>query len=167
MPTQKLQPSRALQVIPSDDANIPTPNLLVTGTATSTVTNQLVDSTANFIVTTTTGVQYAVNTGDIVYNGSIDQIATIVQVIDANTLLLNVDIMGSGDSYSIYQEGPQTGLNNQGAVLYIGGAGNIRVTTSGNDIITFTGIQAGTFFPVNVVKVWSAGTDCTEIIALW
>jgi hypothetical protein len=89
MPTQKLQPSRALQVIPSDDANIPTPNLLVTGTATSAVTNQLVDSTANFIVTTTTGVQYAVNTGDIVYNGSIDQIATIVQVIDANTLLLN------------------------------------------------------------------------------
>lgn len=167
MPTQKLQPSRALQVIPSDDANIPTPNLLVTGTATSAVTNQLVDSTANFIVTTTTGVQYAVNTGDIVYNGSTDQIATIVQVIDANTLLLNVDIMGSGDSYSIYQEGPQTGLNNQGAVLYIGGAGNIRVTTSGNDIITFAGIQAGTFFPVNVVKVWATGTDCTEIIALW
>jgi len=167
MPTQKLQPSRAIQVIPSNNANIPTPNLLVTGTATSAVTNQLVDSTANFIVTTTTGVQYAVNTGDIVYNGSTDQIATIVQVIDANTLLLNVDIMGSGDSYSIYQEGPQTGLNNQGAVLYIGGAGNIRVTTSGNDIITFAGIQAGTFFPVNVVKVWSAGTDCTEIIALW
>jgi hypothetical protein len=167
MPTQKLQPSRALPVIPSDDANIPTPNLLVTGAATSTVTNQLVDSTANFIITTTTGVQYAVNTGDIVYNGSTDQIATIVQVIDANTLLLNVDIMGSGDSYSIYQEGAPTGLNNQGAVLYIGGAGNIRVTTSGNDIITFTGILAGTFFPVNVVKVWATGTDCSNIIALW
>ena len=167
MPSQKLQPSRALEVIPSDDPNIPTPNLLASGITTSTVTNQLIDSTANFIVTTPTGVQYTVNAGDVVYDDSNPAGSTIVEVIDANTLLLNADIIPSGDNYSIYQEGPQTGLNNQGAVLYIGGAGSLKVTTSGNDIVTFAGIQAGTFFPVNVVKVWATGTDCTEIIALW
>ena len=167
MPTQKLQPSRALEVLKSDSANIPTPNLLVTGTATSTVVLELVDSTANFIVTTTTGVQYKVNVGDVVYCPGTPDAATIVKVVNATTLLLNNNIISSGDSYSIYQEGAPTGLNNQGAVLYIGGAGNLKVTTSGNDIITFTGIQAGTFFPVNVVKVWAAGTDCTNIIALW
>jgi hypothetical protein len=167
MPTQKLQPSRALQVIPSDYANIPTPNLLVTGAATSTVTNQLVDSTANFIITTSTGVQYTVNAGDVVYNDSNPGGSTIVEVINATTLLLNADISSSGDSYSIYQEGAQTGLNNQGAVLYIGGAGSIKVTTSGNDIVTFISVQTGTFFPVNVVKVWATVTDCTNIIALW
>jgi len=167
MPTQKLQPSRALQVIPSDDANIPTPNLLVTGAATSTVTNQLVDSTANFIVNTPTGVQYKVNVGDIVYAPGTPDAATIVEVINATTLLLNNNIASAGTTYSIYQEGAQTGLNNQGAVLYIGGAGNLKVTTSGNDIVLFIGVQTGTFFPVNVVKVWATGTDCTNIVALW
>jgi hypothetical protein len=167
MATQKLQPSRALEVLKSDSANIPTPNLLVSGTATSTVTSELIDSNANFIVTTTNGVQYAVNTGDVVYCTSTSQAATIVKVVNATTLLLNNNIISSGNTYSIYQEGAPTGLGNQGAVLYIGGAGSLKVTTSGNDIVTFAAIQAGTFFPVNVVKVWSVGTDCTNIIALW
>jgi len=167
MPTQKLQPSRALQVIPSDDANIPTPNLLASGTTTSSIfTYQLIDSNANFIVNTSNGVQYAVNVGDIVYCSF--GAATIVQVVNATTLLLNAGILLlNGTNYSIYQEGAPTGLNNQGAVLYIGGAGTLVVTTSGNDIVTFVGIQAGTFFPVNVVKVWATGTDCTNIVALW
>jgi hypothetical protein len=167
MPTQKLQPSRALEVLKSDSANIPTPNLLASGTTTSVIfTTELVDSTANFIVNTPNGVQYAVNTGDIVY--CTFGAATIVKVIDANTLLLNEGIiLLSNTSYSIYQESPQTGFNNQGAVLYIGGAGNLKVTTSGNDEVLFLGVQAGTFFPVNVVKVWATGTDCTNIIALW
>tara|TARA_R110000868_G_scaffold16109_3_gene73006 strand:+ start:2443 stop:2946 length:504 start_codon:yes stop_codon:yes gene_type:complete len=167
MPTQKLQPSRALPVIPSDDANVPTPNLLVSGTTTSVIFDyQLIDSNANFIITTPTGVQYTVNVGDVV-NTSFGA-ATIIEVVNATTLNVNAGIFGlSSLVYSIYQEGAQTGLFNQGAVLYIGGAGNLKVTTSGNDIVTFAGIQAGTFFPVNVVKVWATGTDCTEIIALW
>lgn len=167
MPTQKLQPSRALQVIPSDDANIPTPNLLASGVTTSvTFATELIDSNANFIVNTSNGVQYAVNVGDIVY--CTFGAATIIKVVNSTTLLLNTGIMLINNmSYSIYQDGAPTGLGNQGAVLYIGSAGNLKVTTSGNDIVTFAGIQAGTFFPVNVVKVWAAGTDCTEIIALW
>lgn len=167
MPTQKLQPSRALEVLKSDSANIPTPNLLASGTATSTVLGQLVDSSANFIVTTSAGVQYAVNVGDVVYAPGGPDAATIVEVINATTLLLNNNVVNTGMAYSIYQEGAPTGLNNQGAVLYIGGAGDLKVTTSGNDIVQFVGVQAGTFFPVNVVKVWASGTSCTSIIALW
>lgn len=166
MPTPKLQPSRALVVIPSNNANVPTPNLLVSGTTTSAVTTQLIDTAANFIVTTSTGVQYKVNVGDIIYFAG--AAVTIAQVINATTLLLNTTVsLGSGAVYSIYQQGAQTGIGNQGAVLYIGGAGDIAVTTSGNDIVTFIGIQAGTFFPVNIVKVNATGTSCTGIIALW
>jgi hypothetical protein len=167
MPTPKLQPSRALVVIPSNDANVPTPNLLVSGTTTSaTFDYQLNDSNANFIITTPTGVQYTVNVGDVV-NTSYGA-ATIIEVVNATTLNVNAGIfLLSSLVYSIYQEGAQTGLFNQGAVLYIGGAGNLKVTTSGNDIVTFAGIQAGTFFPVNVVKVWLTGTTCSDIIALW
>jgi len=59
------------------------------------------------------------------------------------------------------------GDNNVGCVLYIGGAGNVRVTTYGGNVVTFNGVFAGTFIPVNVVKVWSTGTTATNIIALW
>lgn len=168
MATQKLQPTRALEVFPSNDANIPLPNLLASGTATSAGgPNELIDSAANFIITNTNGVQYKVNTGDVVYSPVSGTAATIVKVINATTLLLNASVVSLGDDYLIYQDSSKTGFSNQGAVLYIGGAGDIKVATSGNDIVTFVGIQAGTFFPVNVIKVFTTGTSCTNIIALW
>jgi|TARA_B100001093_G_C25991368_1_gene661625 hypothetical protein len=61
---------------------------------------------------------------------------------------------------------PGAGKNN-GAVLYVGASGNIRVTTAGGDDVTFVGVQTGTFFPVQVVKVWSTSTTATNIMALW
>jgi hypothetical protein len=59
------------------------------------------------------------------------------------------------------------GDNNVGCVLYVGGDGDVRVTTYGGDVVTFAGLTAGTFVPVNVVKVWATGTNATDIIALW
>ena len=170
MPTPKLQPSRALIVAKSDNANIPTPNLLASGlgTTTSGINTQLIDSSANFIVTTSTGTQNRVNVGDIIYiNGSPTLSFTITQVVNATTLLLNTSqSLGSLINYSIYQDSARTGFNNQGCVLYVGVGGNIKVTTSGNDILTFVNVQDGTFFPINVIKVWSE-TTATNIIALW
>lgn len=56
---------------------------------------------------------------------------------------------------------------NSGCILYVGGSGNIKVkTASGNDL-TFTGLNAGTFVPVQVVQVFSTGTTATNILALW
>jgi hypothetical protein len=52
-------------------------------------------------------------------------------------------------------------------VLYIGGAGNIRVLTAGGDDVTFNGVVAGTFLPVQVVRVFSTGTTATNIVATW
>jgi len=52
-------------------------------------------------------------------------------------------------------------------VLYIGGAGDIRVLTEGGDDVTFFGVLAGSFLPVNVVRVFVTGTTATNIIALW
>lgn len=167
MATQKLQPSRALVVIPSNNANIPIPNLLASGSTTSAVTTQLIDTTANFIVTTPTGVQYKVNVGDIIHFPGTAAV-TIAQVINSTTLLLNAPVsLGSSAVYSIYQDGAQTGFSNQGCVLYVGVGGNIKVTTSGNDILTFVNVQDGTFFPINVIKVFASETTATNIIALW
>jgi len=175
MATQKLQPTKALTIIPSDNANIPTPNLLKSGVTTDKGINKLIDSNVNFFeyvpseaANSTNNFQYNVNVGDVVYNVLTNTAATIVEVIGQHELLLNDDIIpDAGYPYSIYQDGAQTGLGNQGAVLYVGGAGDLRVTTSGNDIVVFVGVSAGTFFPVNVVKLHASGTTCTNIIALW
>jgi hypothetical protein len=56
--------------------------------------------------------------------------------------------------------------DNTGCLLYVGGAGDIRVLTTGYDDVTFGSFPGG-FFPVQVVRVFSTGTTATKIIALW
>lgn len=57
--------------------------------------------------------------------------------------------------------------DNQGCVLYIGTSGNLKVTTVSGDEVVFINVQGGTFFPVQVLKVFSTGTTANNIIALW
>jgi hypothetical protein len=60
-----------------------------------------------------------------------------------------------------------TGGENNGCVLYVGGTGTVKVLTVGGDEVTFSGVQAGTFMPVQVVRVYATGTSATNIVALW
>jgi len=71
------------------------------------------------------------------------------------------------DTANIPNIGVAGGSNNKGCVLYVGGAGNLRVLTVGGDDITFAGVQAGTFLPVHVLRVFSTNTTATNIVALW
>lgn len=59
------------------------------------------------------------------------------------------------------------GTSNNGCVLYVGGAGNLRVTTQGGDDVVFSNVAAGSFIPVQVIKVWATNTTATNIVALW
>jgi hypothetical protein len=59
------------------------------------------------------------------------------------------------------------GTSNNGCVLYVGGFGDLKVDTVGGDTITFVGVNGGTFFPVQVMRVWATGTTATDIVALW
>jgi len=123
----------------------------------------LVDSNATFV---TSGVK----TGDIIYNTTDGTACTVVNVVNETTLSLNAYIFSAtSKDYVIYQASPQSGLGNQGCFLYVGGAGNVRVTTIGQDIITFTAVPVGTVLPVQVIKVHSleSGTTATLINALW
>lgn len=157
----KSQFSRALAVIKSDNANIPFPAEVKSGTNTSAVTDQLVDSAGDFI-------NAGVKTGDIVYNTTDSLAATVVSVTSATVIVLNADIFAaSAKAYTIYQASPQTTIGNQGCNLYIGGAGNIKVTTIGGDIVTFTAPTVGQVLPVQVIKLHSTGTSATLINALW
>lgn len=57
-------------------------------------------------------------------------------------------------------------LTRHAKALYVGGAGNIAVTTVGGDDVTFTAVPAGSILPVRVKIVKSTGTSATSIVAL-
>lgn len=74
------------------------------------------------------------------------------------------------DTVNIQYPGDLTAAPNRAnwaCVLYVGGAGDVKVTTAGGDDVVLVGLAAGTFVPVNVVKVWATGTSATNIVALW
>lgn len=51
--------------------------------------------------------------------------------------------------------------------LWVGGAGNIKVTTSGGDTVILSGVTAGSLIPIRVSRVHSTSTTATLIVALY
>lgn len=162
MSVQKLTYSRALRVYPSSFCNIPNPaSFIVSGLSTSTISNALRDGTTNFV-------QKGVKIGDIVYDNTGGDGATVISIIDDNTLELNSNIFSSGDSYSIYG-GHQNTLSNQGCVLYfpeISQSTNIilDLITVGGDSMNIQVFNGESIFPVQVVKLISCSG---AVYALW
>ncbi len=50
--------------------------------------------------------------------------------------------------------------------LYVGGAGDVKVTTVDGSTITFSAVPAGTLLPVAVKRVFATLTTATNILAL-
>jgi len=148
----KLQAKSAIEIIKSDTVEIPmTP--YSSGSATSTVSGKLVDTAANF---------GTVKPGFIVYNTT-DGTSTVVKKVEnATTLVLASDIVASGESYVVYFKNV-----NEGAVLYVGTGGDLKLELFGGSVVTFANVNDGQFIPVQVVKVFSTGTTADDIVALW
>lgn len=53
------------------------------------------------------------------------------------------------------------------SVIYVGGAGAVKVTTAQGDTVTFSGLQTGSVIPVQVLQVWSTGTSATNLIGVY
>ncbi len=152
--------SRALRVIPSDNAVVPSPYLIHTGANSGVATNKLITITGDFLFDN-------VKTGDVVYNISSGTAATVVSVESQTQLTLNANIFTTGgQTFRIYQQSAQTGAGNLGCFLYVGGAGNVTVTTIGGDDVTFNAVPVGTILYVQVLAV-KASTTATLINALW
>jgi hypothetical protein len=58
------------------------------------------------------------------------------------------------------------GILNATKALYIGGAGNLRVTMADGQDVIFVGIPAGTILPLNVSRIWATNTTATNILRL-
>jgi len=140
----------------SSTVNIPFPNIVKTGVATSTASSKLIDSSTNF-----NGIQV----GDIVYNTVTFQPAYVVGFINNDTLILSDNIFLATNSYTIYQG------NNYGCYIYfpyvdyaVSGAATIKVETIGGDIVTFKNPPAGVL-PVQVFKV--IATSLLKLRIVW
>jgi len=157
MAYQKLNTSRAYKVIPSDNA--PIPEIMLkdgSGTVGAVNGNTITDNTQNF---RTMGVKR----GMVVVNTTSGASAIVESLVVSgnNTLVLNAAIFSVGNTYQIY------GGQNNGAVLYVGTAGNVRVLTAGGDDVNFIGVLDGSFIPVNCIKVFDTDTTASNILALW
>jgi len=157
MAYQKLQASRALEVIPSDTVDIPNPAMLaISSTTTGAAALKLIDSAGDFI-------NNRVKIGDIIYGGTV---AAKVTAVDSATQLSVSTAVPATTAYKLYSNDAP----NNGCVLYIGdvsGGVKTRVITAGGDEVTFIGFTAGSFVPVQVKRVKDTGTDSASIIALW
>jgi hypothetical protein len=156
MSYQKLQGRSALRVVSSDTINIPTTSTLaVSGTNSSVTADRLVDSFKNFNT-------LQIQVGSIVYNTTDGSSALVTSIPTNTSLALSANIFtATSKNYAVYAP------NFEPCVLYIGGAGNLRVLTASGDDVTFTGVLAGSYLPVQVQRVFATGTTATNIIAIW
>lgn len=60
-----------------------------------------------------------------------------------------------------------TPLTKSSRSLYIGGAGDVAVTSVEGDEEVFVGVVAGTILPIRVSHVRAVGTTATNILSLW
>jgi hypothetical protein len=155
MAYEKLQAYTGIEVIPSDSINIPFPGEVISGAATATTSDKLVNSAGLFI-------SQGVGIGDIIYNDTDGTVCTVTAVDSETELSVSADIFASAETYRVFK----ANLNN-GCALYVGGDGDLKVTTVGKTDLTFIGLTAGQFIPVQIVRVWSTGTTATNIIGLW
>jgi hypothetical protein len=115
----------------------------------------VIDSTATF---ETNGVKR----GDLVVNTTDGVASRVLSVTNERTLVVQTTgLFASGEGYEVWSE------TDEPAVLYVGGAGNVRVRTVGGNDVAFNGLTAGQFVPVQVKRVFTTGTTATNLVALW
>jgi hypothetical protein len=156
MAYQKLQVGRAINVIPSDDINIPSPSAVSAEGVNESVDDKILDSTKNFI--------NSVKLNDTVYNLTTNEVTYVTEIIAPDEVKVADSIFSIGDQYKIFST---VDVKTEPCVLYVGSKGTLRVTTSSGDEVTFVNIQDGSFIPVQVLKVFSTGTTASNIVALW
>lgn len=56
---------------------------------------------------------------------------------------------------------------NDGPIVYVGVAGNVKVKTIGGQDALFLNVPAGTWMPVQVQLIYKVGTTATNLILCW
>jgi hypothetical protein len=51
--------------------------------------------------------------------------------------------------------------------IYVGGAGNLKVTMLGGETVTFTGVAAGQIYPIRASRVFATLTTATSLVGVY
>jgi hypothetical protein len=169
MAANKIQGQQALNIFPSESANIPYPVITHTGVS-GTVSSMKLISSAGDPFTDPNTIVYA---GDIIVNTTTGKSCTVLTVDSGSQLSLNANLFQTaGQNYIIYSASSVLNLQdaNNGCVLYIGSTGDVMVDTVAGSTATrkvlFTSVPVG-FFPIQVTKVYEEGTTASKIVAIW
>tara|TARA_R110000824_G_scaffold5440_6_gene25151 strand:- start:12369 stop:12875 length:507 start_codon:yes stop_codon:yes gene_type:complete len=168
MAYQRLQPSRALPIIPTDDLILPGgPGAeLASGLTTSVLADSLVDNTVNF--------NSIIKAGDTVYNLTaglgarvigvpIDNTPILPNPPESFTLTLSDNIFTViGESYAVYSV-----VEGGGAVLWVSTGGSILGKTAGGDDIVLNNVPDGSLLPILMSVINQTGTTATGMYGLW
>jgi hypothetical protein len=80
---------------------------------------------------------------------------------------------GSENTYPVPAD-DTAAVVSRGSCIYVGGAGNVRVTMEDGGIVVFNGVTAGSFLPILALKIHGAnvggsglGTTATDLVALF
>ena len=170
MAYQRLQPTRALQIIPTDDLLLPGgPGAeLASGLTTSVFPNSLGDNVAPVDFRT------IIKAGDTVYNLTaglgarvigvpIDNTPILPNPPESFTLTLSEDIFTViGEKYAVYSV-----VDGGGAVLWVSTGGSIAGATAGGDYIVLNNVPDGSLLPILMSVINQTGTTATGMYGLW
>ena len=51
--------------------------------------------------------------------------------------------------------------------IYVGGTGDVKLTTRGGDTVTFSAVPAGTIIPIMAKIIFNTGTTATLIVGMY
>ena len=185
----KNQPIRAIEVISSNEVNIPKPGSYISGTSSTGLAGDIItDLSANFLGVSNpgnTGVSNKVNIGDVVYATDALLGTTVavhvLEIISNTQIKITPGLVTGTTPYVIYRSNGTfngafstqslTGL--EGYSLYVGDAGTGAnpgelsvVPAASQDTVILKGVTAGSFIPLQVIRVNRTGTGVTDILAL-
>ena len=162
------QPHSSLFVVPSNTINIPQPGILTTGTNSSGGSNNLTDAGQDFTPSVTNANGYNV-TGGVVYQsyaGAFPSAINTVSRVNSATILQMSGSTAAG-AYNIYSPN-QDGKTSFTLFVGTGGAlSTLRVLTAAGDDVTLVNVPDSSFIPLQVVRVFATGTNCSNILALY
>lgn len=159
MAYQRLQPTRAIQIIPTDDLLLPggPGSRLAFGETTAVLADSLQDDVASVDFRT------IIKAGDTVYNLSTGSGARVIGVPETRVLTLSDDIFTAvGDIYIVGSV-----VKGSGAALWVGTGGSISGKTAGGDDIVLDNIPDGSLLPILMSVINESGTTATGIYGLW
>ena len=155
MTYQRLQPTKAIPIIPIDGLRLPDSAVAGPSAVTAIGTNKLFDST------TPVSFVEVVPIGSTVYNLSTGAGATVVGVNGPKQITLSADIFTAvGEIYVIGGVG-------RGAAIWSGTGGDISGSTAGGDDIFMPSVPPATMIPVLMSVINATDTTATDMYALY